>query len=358
MLSTALVAARHTGAPSSAASSVLEPPQTSVTLQQPSQPPPSLHRVRHASPSRAIRLMTDGTARAYADAFARQVRFAQPQQQAVPDEEVAARANARFGAAADEVAPGGTAVRSAASLAAPKAASRRAGWRDEGNDDARASSGARGVLTGGAEVSWRQHDARVATAGTSAASKVSLNMSPSPAELSSTLRHAAAEGSAQVSSTSSQGEEPDKCVPPDPRGYLFPLLSNQFNNQLIGLAENIRLAQRLGRILVLTGFVEAILNASSTSTSLASDGLDFYHNSVRHRLRPAGMVAERPGPLPRKTSVLGWGHPRGPSRLHSIAIMAPLALRSGQSAKSFSCRRSCHLLTACSSMLCTRFGPA
>jgi len=175
-----------------------------------------------------------------------------------------------------------------------------------------------GVLTGEAEASWQQHAARVATAGTSVASKVSLNMSPSPAELSGTLRHAAAEGGAHVSSTSSLGEEPDKCVPPDPRGYLFPLLSNQFNNQLIGLAENIRLAQRLGRILVLTGFVEAILNASSTSTSLASDGLDFYHNSVRHRLRPAGMVAERPGPVASQ-DLCAWV---GPSRLHSVANMA------------------------------------
>ena len=82
-------------------------------------------------------------------------------------------------------------------------------------------------------------------------------------------------------------EEPADCKPPDPRGYLFPLLSNQFNNQLIGLAENIRLAQRLGRILVLSGFVEAFKNiTSNASQSLASDGLDFYHPSVQHRLTP------------------------------------------------------------------------
>ena len=82
-------------------------------------------------------------------------------------------------------------------------------------------------------------------------------------------------------------EEPADCKPPDPRGYLFPLLSNQFNNQLIGLAENIRLAQRLGRILVLSGFVEAFKNITgNASQSLASDGLDFYHPSVPHRLTP------------------------------------------------------------------------
>ena len=88
-------------------------------------------------------------------------------------------------------------------------------------------------------------------------------------------------------------DEPADCKPPDPRGYLFPLLSNQFNNQLIGLAENIRLAQRLGRILVLSGFVEAFKNITgNASQSLASDGLDFYHSSVQHRLTPIPEIIQ------------------------------------------------------------------
>ena len=86
------------------------------------------------------------------------------------------------------------------------------------------------------------------------------------------------------------GEEPSDCKPPDPRGYLFPVLSNQFNNQLIGLAENIRLSQRLGRILVLSGFVEVIANATGNATkSRTSDGIDFYHHTVQHRLRRAHL---------------------------------------------------------------------
>ncbi len=91
------------------------------------------------------------------------------------------------------------------------------------------------------------------------------------------------------------GEEPGDCKPPDPRGYLFPVLSNQFNNQLIGLAESIRLSQRLGRILVLSGFVEVIANATGNATkSRTSDGIDFYHHTVQHRLR-RGSVQKWPG---------------------------------------------------------------
>jgi len=90
--------------------------------------------------------------------------------------------------------------------------------------------------------------------------------------------------------------EPAGCHQPDPRGYLFPLLSNQFNNQLVGLGENIRLAQRLGRILVLPGFVEVIENRSSTSKT--SDGKDFFDSSVRHRLRPFSDIISLQSLLP------------------------------------------------------------
>ena len=131
------------------------------------------------------------------------------------------------------------------------------------------------------------------------AKKVAAQNTAAAAEAAKTaeLVSAAADGASTEESAASTEEsagaapmtttlhaEPADCTQPDPRGYLFPLLSNQFNNQLVGLGENIRLAQRLGRILVLPGFVEAIENRSSTSKT--SDGKDFFDSSVRHRLRP------------------------------------------------------------------------
>lgn len=61
------------------------------------------------------------------------------------------------------------------------------------------------------------------------------------------------------------------CTTPDPRGYvLYLAFAQQFNNQLISVAESALLARKLGRILVLTGFLE------QQSEKKASDGKDYY----------------------------------------------------------------------------------
>merc|ERR1719453_2646764 len=71
------------------------------------------------------------------------------------------------------------------------------------------------------------------------------------------------------------------CVAPDPRGYLLYLtFAQQFNNQLISVVENIRLAKALGRVLVLTGFMEHAREPGGA----ASDGHDYYDGD--HVLKP------------------------------------------------------------------------
>lgn len=71
------------------------------------------------------------------------------------------------------------------------------------------------------------------------------------------------------------------CVSPDPRGYLLYLtFAQQFNNQLISVVENIRLAKALGRVLVLTGFMEHAREPGGA----ASDGHDYYDGD--HVLKP------------------------------------------------------------------------
>lgn len=62
------------------------------------------------------------------------------------------------------------------------------------------------------------------------------------------------------------------CTPPDSRGYLLYLaFAQQFNNQLLTVVENIKLAQKMGRVIVLTGFMEHKMDGSKTS-----DGHDYY----------------------------------------------------------------------------------
>ena len=55
----------------------------------------------------------------------------------------------------------------------------------------------------------------------------------------------------------SRKPHPGQCMPPDPRGYaLYLAFSQQFNNQLISISESALLAKQLGRVFVLTGFLE------------------------------------------------------------------------------------------------------
>ena len=72
------------------------------------------------------------------------------------------------------------------------------------------------------------------------------------------------------------------CRVPDPRGYLLYLaFAQQFNNQLISVVESVRLAQHLGRVLVLTGFME-----HAKTREKSSDGHDYYDGD--HQLHPFG----------------------------------------------------------------------
>lgn len=76
------------------------------------------------------------------------------------------------------------------------------------------------------------------------------------------------------------------CKTPDPRGYLLYLaFGQQFNNQLISIAENMLLARQLGRVLILTGFLEQV------SAEKTSDGRDYFDSE--RALKPFEMAFDK-----------------------------------------------------------------